>query len=433
MQDDAVKQVNVRDRPRRPEGRDVPEADVVRDPAADARAKAVVARSDYEKSSLTVHAPATYEATAQASGGGKGALVAGSILAGIVLPFLLACIYYLAVATPQYIAEARFAVRTLGGTDVGTGLGGGGLLGMTPLPQDAYVVTSFIHSPAILDRLSERVDFDALFTGQEIDYWSRLKNDFSREDLLDYWQEQVGTYLDGPSGIVTLRVRAFSPEDATMLAQAVIDESENLANELSVRARADYVERAEQEVGARHSGYRAVLERLNELRNETTILDPTQRATETGTLLTGLMAQKLDVDARLFVLEQQMASESPSVRQLRGTQAALASQIEALRAQLADDGTVDENLSLSFRRFAELETERMLASELYAAARRNLSHAQAEAIRKAVYVAVFVPPALAEDSRYPRRIAMPLLILLGFTVAWGIGALIWASVEDHRT
>ena len=75
----------------------------------------------------------------------------------------------------------------------------------------------------------------------------------------------------------------------------------------------------------------------------------------------------------------------------------------------------------------------MLASELYAAARRNLSQAQVDAIRKAVYVTVFVPPTLAQESRYPRRIAMPLLILLGLSVVWGVGALAWASIEDHRT
>jgi capsular polysaccharide transport system permease protein len=193
------------------------------------------------------------------------------------------------------------------------------------------------------------------------------------------------------------------------------------------------VRRAEQEVSERREGYRTALDQLNALQNRTAILDPKLRATETGTLLTNLLAEKLDVDARLFVLEQQAATDSPTVRQLRRTQEALKDQIENLRAELANSGTAADNLSSAFRRFSELETDRVLASELYAAARRNLAQAQVDAIRKAVYVTVFVPPALAGESRYPRRIAMPLLILIGLGVAWGVGALAWASVEDHRT
>lgn len=391
----------------------------------------ITLRLDQGKSSLPVHPPATYEAVAKAPGGGKMSIAAGSFLILVFAPFLIACVYYLGMATPQFVAEARFAVRTLGGPDIG-GLGSN-LLATTPLQQEAYVVTSFIHSPAILDRLEPRIDFATLFTDERADFWARLRHDHSREDLIDYWNEHVATYLDGPSGIVTLKTRAFSPEDARMLAQAIIDESEKLANELSVRARADYIRRAEQEVGERRKDYRQALDQLNALQNKTAILDPRTRATETGTLLTGLLAQKLDIGARLFVLEQQAATDSPTVRQLRRTQEVLTGQIEDLRSQLANSGTADDNLSNSFRRFAELETDRALASELYAAARRNLAQTQADAIRKAVYVTVFVPPALAEESRYPRRIAMPLLILIGLGVAWGVGMLIWASVEDHRT
>jgi capsular polysaccharide transport system permease protein len=390
-----------------------------------------VARQGHGKSALQIHRPAAYEAKLKSSGGGNISLASGSFLALVIVPFVIACVYFLGIATPQFTAEARFAVRTLDGPDIG-GLDEGPLA-TTPLQQDAYVVTSFIHSPAILERLAPRIDFNRLFADERIDFWARLDRDYSREDLADHWNRHVATYLDGPSGIVTLKTRAFSPEDAQLLAQAIIDESEKLANEISMRARTDYVARAEQEVGERQIGYRQALERLNELQNRTAILDPRMQATETGTLLTGLLAQKLEIDARLFVLEQHSATDSPTVRQLRRAQDALKGQIDDLRSQLASSGTADDNLSNSFRRFAELETDRILASELYAVARRNLAQAKVDAIRKAVYVTVFVPPALAEESRYPRRIAMPLLILIGLGVAWGVGVLFWASVNDHRT
>lgn len=380
---------------------------------------------------LSVHAPVTYEPMAPVSSSANVGIVIWSMLACVGIPFILACIYYLSIATPQYVAETRFAVRTLGETAEDDRIGGGGVLTMTSMTQDAYIVASFINSAAMLEKVSARLDIRALFSAERIDAWSRLPPGASQERLLDYWNGQVNTYFDGPSGIVMLDVRAFSPEDALMLARAIIEESETLANELSIRARRDFVRRAELETVARQQDYQDTLERLNSLQNETAMLDPAQRASETGVLLTGLLAAKLDVDARLFVLEDQAIAISPATRRLRSQQAALSRQIDDLRSQMAASG-IDGGLSGTARRFSELEMDRMLAAELYTASRRNLAQAQVEALRKAVYLTVFVPPELAEDSRYPRRIAMPLIILSGLFVVWGIAALLWSSVEDHR-
>lgn len=402
-----------------------------------AKSAGAVARDRADNIARAIYKPETVFIATRA-GGNRGRYIAiATFFVGVILPFILVAAYYGWYSTPQYLSEARFAVRTLGGDDIGT-VGGGSadrpnLFSTTPLKQEAYVIKSFVHSPAILERLATRVDFNAVFGRDEIDYLSRLPRDSTREELAEYWENQVGTFLDGPSGILTLRVKAFTPEEARDVAKAIIQESENLANELSVRARQDYVERAEQEVATRQGDYRAALDRLNDLRNSTAILDPGASATETATLLTKLLGEKLDIDARLFVLEQQAATNSPTVRQLKREQEALEGQITVLRAGLADDQTADSNLSETIRRFSELDVERTLAAELYGAARRNLVMAQADAIRKAVYISVFVEPTLADDSQFPHRLATPLLFLLGFCVIWGIGLLLWASIEDHRT
>jgi capsular polysaccharide transport system permease protein len=378
-----------------------------------------------------IDAETTTAAPQTASGGGFWRLSTISLLVCVALPFILACFYYFALATDQYVAETRFAVRSLASGSSSDA--SGQLLTTSPLAQDGYVVTSFIHSTEILRRIEERVDLRSYFQRDEIDYFSRLADDATREDLLDYWSNQVTTYIDGPSGIITLRVRAHSPEDARELAQIIIEESEILVNQLSERARADYIRRAEQEVASTAGRYEQALAQLNEFQNDRSILSVEAQATETGQLLTGLLQEKLTVDSRLFVLAQNSISDAPQVRQLQRTQEALDTQIAELRGQLASGDTADGNLSRYLREFAEYETERLLASGLYEAARRNLAQAELEADRQAVYVTVFVEPSVPEDARYPQRFIMPLLILLGCAIAWGIVALIIASVEDHRT
>jgi len=371
-----------------------------------------------------------------ATGGGSWRIGFISLAVCVALPFLLACIYYFLIATDQFVAEARFAVRSLAtessSDEMRTGGGMSSLVGMSPMTQDAYVVTSFIHSTEILQRLGERVDLRSYFQGDDIDFLARLPEDATREEFLEYWSEQVSTYIDGPSGIITLRVRAHTPEDAQSLAQLIVEESEKLVNQLSERARADFIRRAEEEVAQTAQQYEEALSNLNVFQNQSQIFSPEAQATETGQLLTGLLTEKLSVDSRLFVLNQNDISDSPQVRQLQRTQAALDQQISELRGQLAAGETADSNLSRYLREFAELETERLLASGLYEAARRNLAEAEMEADRQAIYITVFVDASVPEDSLYPERLVMPLLILLALLVAWGIAALIVASVEDHR-
>ena len=358
-----------------------------------------------------------------------------SFLLLVILPFLAVLYYYQAMASNQYTSEARFAVRSLSGDpgDTSARLGGSrGLISLSSLSQDAYVVTSFIHSDEILRRIGEKVDLRSYFTGDDIDVLSRLPADASGEEFLDYWSNHVSTYVDGPSGIITLYVRAFSPETSRKLASLITTESEILVNELSARARQDIVKRAQAEVEKREAGYRQSLNDLSVYQNSSGILSPEAAATDTGTLLTGLMAQKLDVDSRLFVLRQNVDADAPNAAQLEKVQQSLQNQIDKLRTELAANDSVESNLSNALKQFSVLETNRTLAEGLYSASRRNLDTAQFEAIRKAVYVTTFVPPTSPEESRYPKRLATPFLVLLGLGMLWSTLALAWASIDDHR-
>lgn len=351
----------------------------------------------------------------------------------VLIPVLVSVWYFGFFATDQYIAEARFAVRSLSTDTVQetSTVGSSSSLSASALTQDAYVVASFIHSPEILRRLNARADIRSFFASPSIDPFSRLPADVTSEQMMKYWAKQVTTYIDGPSGIITLYVRTFSPQTAQQLADMITQESEKLINELSERARVDIVARAQGEVEKTERNYRKVLSDVNIYQNASGILDPTAQAGETGALLLSLMSKKLEIDSRLFVVSKSMAEEAPSVQQLKRTQTSLQDQIDKLRAELANSRTAGDNLSNTLKRFSELETDRMLASGLYEAARQNLASAQTEAISKSVYVTVFVPPAVPEESRYPARVFTPLMILLGLTIGWAIMALAWASVEDH--
>lgn len=347
----------------------------------------------------------------------------------VIIPSLLSIVYFTMIASDQYTAVSRFAVRSLA-DDSSDETTGGNLLTMRAANQDSYVVTSFIQSSEILSRLDGKIDYRGIFEAPGADFWSRFDPDGSREEFLEYWSDHVTAYIDGPSSIVTLTVRTFHPEDSVRLASAILEESEKLVNELTVRAREDLLASYQQEVDRSTVQYREALADLSRLQKQTGFLSPLDEATQTGTLLTGLLAQAMELDSRIFVLRQSNGTEAPTYQQLLNARESLTEQIDNLRQRLAGSG--DTALTNLITEYSQVETNRIVAEKLFETSKKNYDQALAAALRKALYLTVFIEPSLPEEALYPKRFVSPLLLTLGFLVFWSLLSLVWASVEDHR-
>ncbi|MEZ2220988.1 capsule biosynthesis protein [Rhizobium sp. RCC_161_2] len=393
-------------------------------------------RTDLEEIEY-IPAPGVHDPELQT--GGKPPIRLITFLLFVILPFLVCSVYYIFIASDQYVAEARFAVRSLSsssssdkgdGTSSDNSSGPSGLLSMRSASQDAYVVTSFIHSTEILKRIGEKLDYRSMFARQDADFLSRFRSSQSDEEFLDYWTNHVSAYIDVSSGIITLKVRAFTPDDSVKLSQAIIQESELLINQLSQRARDDIVQSMRGDVEKNGKAYSDTLIALNQFQHQSGLLSPETQATSSSALLTGLLAQKLEFETRLFVMRQSNADSSPAYQQLTLAQQSLQDQIDKMKLELT--GPENASLSKALLEYSQLDTNRMIAENLYQASQRNYDTVLAEALRKTLYLAVFVNPTLPDEAIFPHRFTTPLMILLALTVIWTTLSLIWASVEDHR-
>ncbi|MGV1873710.1 capsule biosynthesis protein [Agrobacterium rosae] len=344
----------------------------------------------------------------------------------VIAPFLSALFYYWHVASDQFVSEARFAVRSIADNESSTD---GASLSMGAAYQDAFVVTSFIHSSEILRRLATKIDYRGLFAKPNADSLSSFPLTGSNEDFLSYWKGRVTAYIDGPSGIITLKVRTFDPSDSENLARLIIAESEELINELNQRAQRDLLTGIKAEVERSGNRYADSLAELNRFQRASGLLSPNVQAQETGKLLTGLVAQKLELETRIFVLKQAGSETSPASQQLSRAKESIDLQIAKLQSSLT--GEDDLSLSKTIVDFSKVETNRVIAEKLYESARKTYDLALGASMRKALYLTVFVNPSLADESIYPERISTPFFIGLAFLIMWATLMLIVASVRDH--
>src|SRR5271155_595283 len=152
----------------------------------------------------------------------------------VAIPNVVVSLYYGLIASDQYVSEAKFTVSS-GAIPTMDRLGS--VTGVPPIliVQDTQVVTSYINSRAMVEQLERLVGLRDLYSSHAIDWWSRFRKDKPIEKFTDYWEKMCDTSIAFPSGIVTLTVRAFNPDDAKRIADAVVQQSETLINDLNDR------------------------------------------------------------------------------------------------------------------------------------------------------------------------------------------------------
>jgi capsular polysaccharide transport system permease protein len=360
-----------------------------------------------------------------------------SFILFVIVPSLFSFIYLVFIASDQYVAEARFAVSTMqtnmSSEKLTSAISATGASGIPIMAgQEAYIVASYIRSRAIIEDLSMQIDLRKIFRRSEADLWARLKRNATAEELVDYWNGMVTTYVDGPSGVVTVAARAFRPADAVTLSRAIIRASEKLVNDVSARARNDVMRRAEEEVRRYERAVRESLENLRKYRDLEGFIDPVSAASSTSQLLIQAMSEKIRLQSDFFVSSKAMSTDAPTIQTLKSRLESVDAQIEQLKSKLTGNSPDGRSVADSLVKFEDLELKRTFAEKLYTIAQDSLERARVRAEQQNIYLSVFVQPSLPQDASYPERTSYSLLIPVGLLVVWGIFALIAAAIEDHR-
>jgi capsular polysaccharide transport system permease protein len=363
-------------------------------------------------------------------------ILAWSAIACVLLPTLLAGIYYGIVAADQFAVETRFAVRGTNSSSSSDLLGAfSGISQTGSTVNDAYILIDFMQSREMLDKLEAKIGIRRIFSRPEADYLSRFDASLSSEEFLKYWRKMIKTSFDVISQIVTVEVRAFTAEDAKQVAAAILELNEELINELSARARNDAVRTAEQEVKRMEDRLKATRTALIAFREIQQEFDPVKNAESRLTIVARLEEELSKAKTRLASLRSFLSADAPSMTVLESEIKALERQVEEERAKLGKGAEAElrgrESLGSLLASYEELQVERDFSEKAYVSALASLERARAEADRQQRYVAAVVRPTLPQEALYPKRILATASFLFISLVLWALGVLVVYAVRDH--
>jgi capsular polysaccharide transport system permease protein len=347
--------------------------------------------------------------------------LAGPIL-GFMLPAVLVIGYISFGMSTQYMSEARFAVR--GGerviADPIAAITG---LSSFTQAQDSLIVVNYVKSRAIVEELDRTIDLRNMFSRRNIDWVSRFNAKAPIEDLVKYWRRKIKTSIESPSGIITIQVSAFSPEDALKVANAVVSSSEQLINSMSARARQDAMAEAESELARAEKRLGNVRSELHSLRNAQSTLDPHRTAEGINKLIGELRLERARLEEEAnSAIRSQVNESAPQMQLLRTRIQVVGDQITDLERQLTSaTETSATSVSGKITRFDELELERQIAEKQYTLAVTAFERARMNVQHQKVYLMTFVNPLLPQDAAWPKRF---WLSLAGFVT---VAAVYWIA------
>ncbi|MCY1740360.1 capsule biosynthesis protein [Ensifer sp. SL37] len=338
----------------------------------------------------------------------------------LAAPNAFAVLYYGFIASDQFQSETRFTVRTsapaLGKDQLGKATG----IPSAKIVQDTQIVAEFITSKGMIDALSESIDIRSIYAAPGADVLSRLEDEASAEDLLSYWQDMVSAAISPASGIITVKVRAFSADDAQRILIEVVRAAESAVNNMNARIWRDVTQTAQENQDRAAVQLRIARENLQAARNKTGMLSIEGTASVLTALIGNIERERLELQQRYEVQSQSVAKDAPQLVVLHREIVSKERQIKELQGQLAGS-TVgqDQTLADASVTFAQRQMEQNLAEKQFSASVKTMEQIKFVSRQQLLYLDSFLSPDRPDSPKFPKRFFWIVATFLSSLVAWG--------------
>jgi capsular polysaccharide transport system permease protein len=305
--------------------------------------------------------------------------------------------------------------------------------GASAASEDTYAVHEYLMSRDAVRRLEREDDLRALFSRPEGDLISRFpgymfwRKDF--EALYKAYGRFVTIEIDSTSGVSTMQVKAYRPEDAQRVADSLLRFSEQLVNLLNERSRHDALAVFQTQVETTEHQIATIQDQLTAYRVKEKMLDPKSAATGPIELLAQMNGQLANAKSQLAEVLKN-SPNSPQIPLVRTRIGSLEKLITEERAKITGDSN---SVATALGEYERLNVQHLLAEKQLASAFTSLEAARLEAQRQQLYLETIAKPNLADYPLYPRRIVSFATVVVTCLLAYGIAWLLVASVREHAS
>ena len=350
----------------------------------------------------------------------------------VLLPTLLVALYLFTYASDQYESEAHFLVHSASTPQVattGTSAALSLLTGANSGQNEAMSVADYLTSHDAVATLRAQDHLVERFRRPGVDLFNRLyPADPTPERLLRYYQNRVRVKFSTETGITTITVRSFTPQDSYDIAKRLIQIGEARVNEMNARSYNDAIANSRRVLAEAESALAASGLQMTAFRRSRNDIDPQASGQAQLALVSGLQAELSKARAQLGAMSGMISPSSPQYRALAAHVSALQTQVNAQSGRLTGgSGAIANDIS----GYQALTLRREFLAKRYEAAAASLEKAREQAIQQQLYLVRVVDANLPVKSTYPERWRILGTVLVALLLIYSIGWLIVAGVREH--
>ncbi|PJX27630.1 ABC transporter permease [Advenella sp. S44] len=355
---------------------------------------------------------------------------------GIVLiPMIVAIVYYALFATNRYVSVAEVAVRQTDNANpaISNAPGLALLLGATnpTSREETLFLRQYIMSNDMLTVLKKELKWTEHYTSVYSDPFYWLSGDASQSDTIEFYRKLVKVHFDDETGLLQIQVEAFDPDMSQRVLDVILRESEHFVNELSHKLTRDQLTFVERELATARTAYEVKRDELLQFQAQNNLLDAEATVTSRSSMIAGMEAELATEKAKLSALTSSLTSGAPQVQQQRRKISAIEKQLQVETQRLIAQDGGGSKLNTVAAKFRDLSIQAGIAEEAYKISLASLQNTRIEINKKFRSLAVVVSPNLPDSAVYPNRTYNLVTILIGLLALLGIVRFIVATIEDH--
>jgi capsular polysaccharide transport system permease protein len=352
----------------------------------------------------------------------------------VVIPMVVAAIYYAWFAIDRYASQSDIVVRQPGNSGGGGAVAGLAMLVGASNPtsrEETLFLQTFITSADMLNVLESKLDWSSHYKANHQDLLFWLSAQSSREDILKFYQRMVTVTFDDTTGLLNVKVQAFEPVFAKRSLELIISTAQAFVNELSRQMAREQLAFTEGELALARQSYEDKRAILVAFQNTSSVLDLEATAVARASLIHQIEAQLVNARAELTALLATLAPNAPQVLQKQNLIASLHAELQSERIQLTSD-QANTGLNVLASKYRELTINAGIAEEAYKLAVAAVENARIESSKQLRALLVIVSPNLPDEPTYPEKLYNLTALLLGLLMLYGILRFLVATIEDHR-
>lgn len=332
----------------------------------------------------------------------------------VLLPTLLAGLYFYSYATPMYSSKSEFLILK---ADNSGGAGLGGLLSGTQFAttQDSIAVQSYLQSKDAMIRLDGDVGFKSHFTQDWIDPIQRLNQDPTNEEAYKIYKKNVKIGYDPTEGVIRMEVASANPEISTEFSTRLISYAEERVNNLSQQKRGDQMKDALEGFEQAKDERRKAQEALVQLQQQGALLDPEGVIASLRNQINNVEIQLQEKQLQLAALLDNARPNQAKVDGVTGDIGRLEDLLASLNARMINAAEGENSLAQLSVNIQMAQADLAARDLMLQSALQQVEQTRMEANRQVRYLTVSVNPVPSQEPSYPRKFENTVLAFLIFS------------------